>query len=322
MTRRKTKNGPHCDRRSGGFTLLEALVAIGLTVIMLSVYTALLTGVFYLSRTKHELQAAGFVQEELDTLRTVSHDDLLNRESGNLLGLSFTRGLWSVEESAGNRLLRLAAATSDLNGETGLVVLPGNYRQDFIFSARVMARGESPVGWGAGLVFRYRDAENHYRLRFNSAGLALDEVYRGEITTLWSQGGAYNKDTWYTLEVDAVGDQLTVKKNGLIMATKTGSRFVSGDLGLLSLSGGRTDFDDVAASDAYANDSWSFEADQVGALPDEWRRLSPFDLPNGNATLTISDYLNEPKMKQAIVTVSWNDAGTNRSVSGSSVIVR
>ena len=128
-------------RPGRGFTLLEALLTIGLAAVILAIYSALLMGVYFLSRTEFGVQATSFVQEGLDALRTLEYEDLTNRTDGNPLGLAFTRGDWNVVDDSGDQILRLPLAETDMGGETGLVVLPGNYRTDFTMTADVKVRG-------------------------------------------------------------------------------------------------------------------------------------------------------------------------------------
>ncbi len=311
------KNRPKHD---SGFTLLEALVTIGLTVIILSVYTAMLTSVYHISRTQFKIQSTGFVQEGLDVLRGLNHDDLVNRTDGNLLGLAFTRGDWKIAGGSDNKL-ELSTPADNWHDETGLAILPGNYREDFTFTADVKTQSSSPSGWGAGLAFRYRDAENHYRFRFTSGGIAFDEIYQGTATTLWSQSTTYDTDVWYELEATVIGDQFTLKRNGVTLTTVTDTRFSTGDLALITLNEALVKFNDVVVTGNGAG-SWDFDSEPDDEYPDEWRRFSPYDLPGGGATLTISDYLGQSDMKQATVTVFWSQADSNKSVSGSSIITR
>ncbi len=306
--------------RAGGFTLLEALLTIGLAAVILAIYSALLMGVYFLSRTEFGVQATSFVQEGLDALRTLDYSELSDRTDGNLLGLSFTRGDWAVYDDSGNNVLRLPLAADALGDETGLAVLPGNYRTDFTsFKAKVRARTLSPTGWGAGLAFRYRDAENYYRLRFAAGGIALDEIRQGAVTTLWSQSSTYNKDTWYELEVVASGDQITLKRDTITLTTVTDDTFVIGDLAVIAIGDALVDVDDVSVTES-GTTSWDFEADEEGLMPDDWRRLSAFDLPDGTAALTIEEYLGQADMKKATVTVTWSETALTKTATGTVVI--
>lgn len=312
-------------RRAAGFTLMEALVTIGLTAMMLAVFSSVLMATVYLRRSQNRVQASDYIQEELDTLRSLPYVELVNRTNGNFLGVAATRGPWKVEADAtapsAANVLALRTAQAAIVEETGLAVLPGNYRDNFTFTAKVKALTASPAGWGAGIAFRYRDAENHYRFRFTSGGIALDKVVQGTKTTLWSQSVSFSTNTWYTLEVTATNQSITLKKNGTTLATVTDGTFSTGDLALLALNGALMAADDAAVTDT-STTTWNFDADPLGALPSAWRRMSVFDLPDGAPTLTIANYLGETNMKQATATVTWTDLGMLRSMTGSTVIAK
>jgi prepilin-type N-terminal cleavage/methylation domain-containing protein len=301
-----------------GFTLLEALVTIGLAAIILSIYTAMLTGAHYLTRQKYSIQAAGFVQEGLDVLRTIEFSELLNRTEGGLLGMAFTRGDWEITGGA-DKVLELTSDAADWIGETGLALLPGSYREDFVYSAKVNIDGSSPSGWGGGIAFRYRDAENHYRFRYMAGGIALDLVHQGTVSTLWSQSGTYIRDAWYELEVTASGPDFTLKRNGITLANVNDETLTIGDLALLASGDALVKFNDVTVTGDEPG-SWNFDGETSGEYPVDWHRLSPFDLPGGTASLTISDYLGLPDMKQASLYITWVESGGVKNINGTSII--
>ncbi len=307
---------------TAGFTLAETLVTVGLVAVLLAIYSTLLSGTIFLRRSQYNTQAANFIQEELDTLHTLPFADLTNRSGGNFLGVAYQRGPWYVAsgvDGQGHRL-ELDSTPPALVEETGLAILPGNYRENFQFSAKVKVDPSSPAGWNAGLAFRYRDAEDHYRLRFSSGGIALDKVVHGTRTTIWSQSTTFTTGTWYTLEVDAQDNNLTLKKNGAILAAVTEQTFIMGDLAIMSIGGARVQADDVSVIENGVTASWNFESDALNTFPVDWKRLSWNDFPGGAGTLTIDSYLGEPTMKQATVNISWQDAGRTRSVSGTTVL--
>jgi type II secretory pathway pseudopilin PulG len=305
--------------KEGGFTLLEALLTIGLAAVILAIYSALLMGVFFLSRTEFGIQATSFVQEGLDALRTLEYEDLLTRTDGNLLGLAFTRGEWVVTEDSGNNILRLTAIADDIGGETGLAVLPGNYRTDFTLTSKVRARTLSPTGWDAGVAVRYRDMENHYRFRFSAGGIAFDKVEDGAVTTLWSQSATYDKDTWYELKVVASGDQFTLIRDSITLTTLNDSTFTIGDLAIGSFDSALVDTDDVSVIET-ATTTWDFESETTGEMPADWRRISAYDLPEGTITLSIEDYLGQADMKKCTVDVTWLETALTKTATGTVVI--
>lgn len=313
--------------RAPGFTLMEALIAIGLASILLAVFTSVLSATMLMRRAQYNVLAANFIQEELDSLRTLPFSDLLVRTNGNFLGLSRTRGPWRVRAvtsppSGGNAFV-MDTAQPAIVEETGLAVLPGNYREDVAsFTAKVRVQAASPAGWGAGIAFRYRDAENHYRFRLTSGGAALDKVMQGVRSTLWSNTTTNSTDTWYTLEVAVAGNSITVRRNGTTLATVTDNSFTKGDLALLTLNSARAEFDDVAVTEASSTTTWNFDTEIVETVPVEWQRMSFSDMPSGTGTLTIANYLGDVNIKQATVTVTWADAGTTRTASGTTLIAK
>lgn len=325
ITRRASGPTSHHEA-AGGFTLIEALITVGLAAIMLSVYTSVLMATVFLRRAQYNVQAANFVQEELDSLRALPYTDLLVRTNGNLLGLSINRGPWQVKTvtapPSGTKAYAMETAQAAIVGETGLAVLPGNYRKDFTsYVAKVNALATSPGGWGAGVAFRYRDAENHYRFRITSGGAALDKIVQGITTTIWSNSTANSTGTWYTLEVVAAGNSFTLKRNGATLTTQTDNTFTTGDLALLTLSSARAYFDDVSVTEG-STTTWNFDAETDGTVPTDWQRISAVDLPNGAATLTIANYLSDANVKQATMNVSWIDAGITRSMTGTTLIAK
>lgn len=305
--------------KSAGFTLAETLITIALTAMLLAVYLTILSSMIFMRRTQYDMQAANLIQEELEVLRALPYAELLNRTDGDFLGIPVQRGGWTVETIETTKALDLGETQTAAIEETGLAIVPGNYREDFTMSTEVRISSSSPAGWGGGIVFRYKDAENHYRFRFASGGIALDKIYQGAKTTVWSQGETYSEDIWYTLEVIASSDSFTLKRDGVTLTTQTDATFTSGDLGLIALNGGLTAFDDVSVTEG-ATTTWDFESDDTGEIPNEWMRRSFADLPGGTGALTIEDYLSDADIKQVTVTITWRDGLFTKTRTGMTLI--
>jgi hypothetical protein len=178
----------------------------------------------------------------------------------------------------------------------------------------------SPAGWGAGLVFGYHDAENHYRFRYTSGGAALEKVVNGTKTTIWTQSVAHSTNTWYTLQVVASSNSFTLKRNGVTLTTQSDTAFTSGDLGVIALNSTQTAFDSVSVVESTGTSSWDFNADTVGSVPTAWVRRSTKDLPTGTGTLTLSNYLGDSTIKSATATVTWKDGLFTKSRSAATLI--
>lgn len=264
-----------------GFTLMEAVVSVALAAVLLSVYTSMLGATVFLRRAQYNVQAANFIQEGIDSLRTLDFAALTTRTDGRPLGVAYDRGPWQVKAIAGTpsgaNAFVLQTAQTAIIEETGLKMLPGDYREDATISAKVLVESGAPAGWGAGIAFRYRDAENHYRFRFSSGGIALDKVVAGTKSTVWSQSVSHSTNTWYTLEVVTNGSSITLKKNGTTLTTATDSSFLTGDTALIALNSATARFDDVTATGGTTT-SWNFDSNTVGTVPSDWQRYGPYDL--------------------------------------------
>lgn len=318
----------NCDTK--GFTLMELIVTIGVCAAIFSVFSATISASQLLRKSTYIIQAGNFLREELDSLRAIPFTDLATQTNGPFLGISLTRGPWQVKAigSAPStpNALALDSDVDPLQLETGLAVIPGNYREDFDFTAKLQVQtgspSVSPWGWGAGMVFRYRDSQNHYRLRFRSGGLALQKIVGGTMTELWSNSTTYSTGTWYTLRVVATGTGISIYRNGSLVASVTDSAFTAGDLGIFAFNEAHIAADDISVTESGITTSWNFDADDVGVIPTDWQRFVYFDLPDGEGTLTISNYLGQSTIKQVTATVNWTELGQPKSVSGSTLIAQ
>lgn len=299
---------------------METLITLGLAAMFFAVYISVVSSIFLIRRTQYEVLATELVHEELDALRTLPFTELVNQTNGRFLAIPVPRGDWAVAQISGDDVLQLATAETVVIEETGLLVVPGNVREDFTFAADVRVDASAPTGWGGGIAFRYRDAGNHYRLRFSSGGIALDRVLDGVKTTLWSQSATYNKGTWYRLEIIAAGNAYTVRRDGITLTTAPrDANHLEGDLALISLNAAPVAFDDISVTETATN-TWPLTGEPVGELPTEWTRVSYDDLPGGTGTLTIADHQGSAEIKEATVTVTWQDGLFTKTRTGTSLI--
>ena len=313
-------------RDSAGFTLMETLIAVAMTAVILAIFTSTTSSIVFLRKAGYTVQAADFVREELDSLRTLPYAELINRTNGDFLALSLTRGPWQVKTvtspPSGTKALAMETAQYALNHETAMLVWPGNYHKDIDYSAKIDVLSTSPNGWSAGITFHYRDPDNNYRFRYTSGGLALDRVYHGTATTVWSQSLTYSTNTWYTLRVVTTGTSIALYKNGSLLTTVTEGTFSTGDVGVVTLDGALVYVDDVSLTESAATTTYNFDSDAVGSLPTAWQRFNYFDLPSSQASLTIADYLGDTKIKQVTATISYQELGVTKTVSGTTLIAK
>lgn len=310
-------------QRTDGFTVIEALVAVGLLAFLISAFTIVLTGTSALNLTQSRLQAANLVQEEFDSLRALPFTELQTRTNGNFLGLALQRGGWLVTADAtapsAPNVLALTTPMPDVYGETGIAIVPGNQRRDFNYAASVKVTSGGN-NWIAGMGFRYQDAENYYRLKITPTGIGAELVRHGVATTLWSRSGTYSPNTWYALEIDASGTNFTVKQGGSTLGTFTDATFAKGDLTFGAGGGATVECDSIAVTESGVTTTWNFDSDTVGTLPAAFRRLSYYDMRNGTGTLTIANYLGSTSIVSATVTVGWSDTSGARTLSETTLI--
>ncbi len=311
-------------KSSRGFTLMETVVTIGLIGILLSIFSSIFLSLRATRSTMLYRQASFYLEEALESLRTIPYSTLTTRTNGAILGVSVNRGDWGAAVVAAAptspNALRLTAAQAARGDETGLIILPGNYRRNFTYEASIMVENASPVGWGTALVFGYHDSENFYRLRLNANGIAVDESVNGTITTLWSQSVTHNKNTWYTLRVVGSSGAYTVSKNGSTLTTVTDATLEQGDLAIMSTGAAIVNADNVAVTESSTTTTWNFDTTTIGTIPSDWTRYSYLDLPSGTATLSLSNFQNDMQLKLATVVVQWIENNNTHRVTGSTVI--
>ena len=116
------------------------------------------------------------------------------------------------------------------------------------------------VDQAAGLVWRFRDADNYYLVRANALedNVVLFKVQKGERKALTHKGGflamgvkqAVPKQTWSTLRVDFKGTLFTVFFNGnKIMEVEDATFTQPGKTGLWTKADSVTYFDDFAVTE-------------------------------------------------------------------------
>lgn len=308
-----------------GFSLVEVLVSIALTAVMLAMFSGVLATVGAFKRNDFRFQAANFVREEIDALHAIPYAELIDQADGAFLGLAFTRGAWQVKGEptapSGSQVMELTAATApSLIEETGLLVEPTDYHDDFTFTVKVRTKSASPLGWGTAVAFRYRDASNHYRFRLTNGGYALDRVLHGTVKTLWAQSTTVNTNSWYSLAVRCSGSTIDLWSNGSHLTSTVDTAFSDGDIALMSLNGALLQADDVTVSQGGEVGNWKFDSDPVGTMPTDWQRFVYFDLPSGRGTLTIADYRGLTGLKQVTATVTWDYLGLPQTVVGTTII--
>ena len=101
-----------------------------------------------------------------------------------------------------------------------------------------------------GLLFRAEDSENYYITRANALenNVRLYHVIDGDRVQFASADRSIATSEWHTLEVDAVGTQLTITWDGEQVISETDATFARGAIGLWTKADSVTRFDDLVAT--------------------------------------------------------------------------
>ncbi len=101
--------------REDGFTLIEVLVTIMiLAVVLIALFSCFLYGFTVISRVRQASIATQCLQEELELIRNMPFDDILNLDSSftneSLPLLEDSSGILSLEDSGGNDIKKLTVS--------------------------------------------------------------------------------------------------------------------------------------------------------------------------------------------------------------------
>lgn len=101
-----------------------------------------------------------------------------------------------------------------------------------------------------GILFRAADSENYYVTRANTLedNIRLYRVVDGSRQQFASASRAVSSNTWHTLEVEAIGNRITVSWNGEKVIDETDGTFTSGAIGLWTKADSITRFDELTAT--------------------------------------------------------------------------
>jgi len=162
--------------------------------------------------------------------------------SGDLSQWTVVSGTWANE-------------SQELSGEYagfGVCVAGDAGWTDINLEAKVMGKGDVR---DTGIIFRYQDSGNYYRLYINGYDLRIMKMVDGEATypSGWLIPLATSPNTWYTLAVAITGNTFEVYFNGDYKFTVTDSDAIpSGKIGV----GGYNEhshFDDVKVDNPTPN---------------------------------------------------------------------
>ncbi len=141
---------------------------------------------------------------------------------------------------------------------------------------RITVRMRSDDNDAIGLIFRYVDEDNYYRLSLDHQRSYRRLVRRahGVVTTLWEDAGTFEVGMPFTLAVDAVGSRLMGYMNERLLFEVTDSTHAAGQIGLYCWGniGARFEFVEVRSLTLEANALFSdrFAEDNFDVWTDVW----------------------------------------------------
>lgn len=153
---------------------------------------------------------------------------------------------------------------------------------DYRFSARLRSDDDDAIG----LLFRYVDRDNYYRLSLDAqrSYRRLVRKHNGIVTTLWEEASGYQVGRWFTLTVEAVGSRLTGYLDGDRLFRVVDAVHRSGKVGLYCWGNTNARFDEVEVArpplEAFAllrdgfpqedTSGWSFVDEGTVSAPSAW----------------------------------------------------
>jgi len=141
---------------------------------------------------------------------------------------------------------------------------------------RIIARMHSHDNDAIGLIFRYVDEDNYYRLSMDRQRGYRRLVRRahGVVTTIWEDAGTFEVGMPFTLAVDAVGSRLMGYMNERLLFEVTDNTHAAGQIGLYCWGnpGARFEFVEVRSLNLEANALFSdrFAEDDYDDWTDVW----------------------------------------------------
>ncbi|MBI4282613.1 MAG: hypothetical protein HY672_03915 [Chloroflexi bacterium] len=179
---------------------------------------------------------------------TLFADDFESGQAQDWTPRGVLTGEWSVQEKDSNHFLDVKGHTS-LNFSTG----PGSTWTDYVFRVRlVLLEGEAGINFrlqtsptGSGPIASYLLQLSRYDLRLNKVTYISGSPRPYEL--LASSPVDLRPGPWYTVSVDASGNQLAISVDGVpeLKYVDVKDPLLNGSVNLTAYSGGHALFDDV-----------------------------------------------------------------------------
>lgn len=301
------------NKKTKGFTLIEALVSILVVSFLIFVFASIS---FYLKTAgdiKNTILAYNIAQEEIEALRNLTFNSLINQTEGSFLNVVHNQGTWQVINDGATNVYELSGSSQ--TGLTGLARLPFGPLADYFLEADIKIDPDSPSSWQTGFFLRIKDINNFYRVNLSSTNLYLSKKIGGAETLLFSTNLPTTTGSWNTYKFVASGNNFEIYRNATLLGTAQDpeSSLSKGNLALLGLNGVHAYFDEIKINGSYVANG-NFEEGPLNEIPKDWEWLSLYELPQGEGYLTVEDYEGDPNIKNILVTVRWQGANKQKEI--------
>lgn len=301
-----------------GFSLIEVVVALAIFALSIGLIELIITAVRADATIVNRIKARSLVLDQIEVLRNMDFDSLTTLSSTEFIGDVWNSGTWEVQTIGSTKTV-----TAQGSGEHVLLV-PGDRWADSSISGQLYVSSDSAPGYDVGVLLRAQESNTRYRLHITSSGSYVEREVDGSVTILSTLTASLPTNTWETFSFQISGSTLTASVGSqTAVLTDTSPITPDGHMVLWSQDGCCVSFDSISVVSSKQNDSWDFEdsTNEVGFLPPEWGRLSLTSLPGGSALVEIQN-VSGTELKQATVTVEWDDRNQTRSESTTTYITR
>lgn len=174
---------------------------------------------------------------------------------------------WQQSDGLLRQLANIWGGSTDRQvvAKPGTVALTGEGTwTDYWFGAGF----RNPDDDAVGLVFRWVDADNHYRLSWDAERTyrRLAKVVDGRWTVLWEDTAPFRRGLWHHLAVEAKGSRLRAFVDGEELCDLQDTSHAQGKVGLYAWESAGVEFDDVLVRPPYIDVASFAGRSQVGRL--------------------------------------------------------
>lgn len=301
-----------------GFSLVEVVVALAIFGLSIGLIELIITAVRADATIVNRIKARSLVLDQIEVLRHMDFDSIATGTSTQFIGDVWNSGIWQVQLVGSTKTVQAMGT-----GEQVLLV-PGDRWNDSTLEGQVYISSDSPAGYDVGVLLRAQDGDTRYRLRLTSSGSFVEREVDGTVTILSTLAASIPTNTWETFSFGISGSTLTaLVGNQSSVVTDSSPITPDGHMALWSQDGCCISFDELVVTSSKANAAWDFETSQdaAGFIPPDWARLSLDSLPGGSGQVEIQT-VSGAELKQATVTVEWDDRTQTRTESTATYITR